>query len=113
MSLRAGDTAAHAVQHPLVLDAVRVSDNEMVMLKKIKKSISPKELEMSQYVSSEEFRSDPRNHCIPLLDVLQVPDEPDVSIIVTLFLRACDDPKWTTVGEVVSFLWQVFEVTFH
>ena len=98
------------VQHPFILDATRTSTKEIVVLKKVVKSRHPHEVEISQYFSSEALRSDRRNHCVPVLDVLNVPDDPDINIIVFPLLRNCNDPDWATVGELVSFLVQIFEV---
>ncbi|KAI0358590.1 hypothetical protein OH77DRAFT_1397313 [Trametes cingulata] len=99
----------HTSMHPRILDAVRMSDNRLVILKQIKRSWYPHELEITQFLSSEERRSDPRNHTMPILDVFDVPDDPDLTLIVMPLLRACDSPSWQTVGEVIAFLIQVFE----
>ncbi|KAI0363015.1 hypothetical protein BV20DRAFT_1070510 [Pilatotrama ljubarskyi] len=92
-----------------ILDAVRVSDNSLVVLKQVKKSWNPHEVETLQYLLSDALRSDGRNHTAPLLDVLDVPDDSDIAVLVMPLLRPCDDPPWETVGEVISFLLQVFE----
>ena len=85
-----------------------MSDQSLVMLKQVKKHMNPYEVELTQYVTSV---SDPRNHCVPLLDVLPVPDDPDTTILVMPLLRECDSPAWDTLGEAISFLRQVFEVS--
>ncbi len=59
-----------------------------------------------------------RKHFVPtLVTILStswmsfgVPDEPDTTILVLPLLRACNDPKWQTVGEILSFIKQNFEV---
>lgn len=42
---------------------------------------------------------------------LDVPDCPDEGIIVMDIMRKYDDPKFETVGEVVDFFQQMFEVS--
>ncbi|RPD78678.1 hypothetical protein L226DRAFT_457210 [Lentinus tigrinus ALCF2SS1-7] len=92
-----------------VLDATRVSDNSLVALKRVKRKISPHEIEMAQYLYSESLRSDPRNHTVPILEILPVPDDPEITLIVMPLLRSCNDPGFYTLGEAMSFLTQVFE----
>lgn len=55
--------------------------------------------------------SDPRNHCVPIYEVLEVPDDPDKIILVMPLLRYFYNPSFYTVGEAVDFLTQVFEVS--
>ena len=50
------------------------------------------------------------NHTIPVLEVLEVDDNRDMCIIVTPLMRACDDPWFENMGEVVDFLGQILEV---
>ena len=71
---------------------------------------NPHEVEISQYFLSDILRSDPRNHCVPVIDTLNVPDDPDLSILVCLFCAKCNSPGWSTIGELVSFLIQIIEV---
>ncbi|EJF57684.1 hypothetical protein DICSQDRAFT_140238 [Dichomitus squalens LYAD-421 SS1] len=99
----------YGIENPFLLDAVRVSDNAMVALKRVLAHMNPHEFEITQYLSSEATRLDPRNHAIPVWDSFSVPDSPDSTILVIPFFRACASPPWQTVGEVVSFLLQVFE----
>ncbi|EIW62637.1 uncharacterized protein TRAVEDRAFT_34025 [Trametes versicolor FP-101664 SS1] len=98
-------------QQPFLLDAVCVADDSLVMLKQVKKSLYPEEVALHQYLLSEPLLSDPRNHTVPLLEVLDVPDNEDAVLLVMPMFRACNNPAWTTVGEVVAFLAQIFEVT--
>ncbi len=93
-----------------MIDAVRLSDNSLVALKQVKARFNPHEIEVAQFLYNEEHRTDPRNHTVPILDVLPVPDDPEVTVLVMPLLRRCDEPPWRTVGEIVSFLLQIFEV---
>ncbi|TBU42946.1 kinase-like domain-containing protein [Dichomitus squalens] len=98
-----------SVQRPVVLDATRVSDKEMVLLKRIHKSIHPYEVGIGQYFSSEALASDPRNHCCPVYDVLHDPADENTAIIVMPLLRRYNDPNFLTVGEALEFFRQIFE----
>ncbi|KAG0695181.1 hypothetical protein DFH29DRAFT_282804 [Suillus ampliporus] len=96
------------LQYATVLDATRISDGEFVMLKAVRRSDHPFEVEIARYLVSEPLRSDPMNHCVPILDVLPLPDE-GRDIIVMPLLRRYSDPSFQTFGEVVECLRQLFE----
>lgn len=93
------------------MDAVRMSDNSLVALKQIRKEFNPHELEVVQYLTSESIRADPRNPTVPIFEVLPVPDDPEVVLIVMPLLRPCNNPTWDTIGEVVSFISQILQVS--
>ena len=107
LPLRAADII---LQSGYILDAVCISDNSLVALKLVDGECNTHEVEISQYLSSEPLCSNPRNHLVPILDVFSVPDEPSLTIMVLPLLWACNDPSWQTVGEVLSFIRQIFEV---
>lgn len=92
------------------MDATRVSDNAMVLMKRVKKSVHPHEVDIGRYLCSESVASDPRNHCCPFYDVFEDPHDEDVLIIVMPHLRRYNDPDFQTVGEAVEFFRQVIEV---
>jgi hypothetical protein len=92
------------------MDATRVSDGKVVALKKISKKVHPYEAELTQFFSSEPHSSSPKNHCIPLYDELQVPDDDDCIILAIPHCRRYNDPEFETVGEVVEFFRQISEV---
>ena len=93
-----------------VLDAVRQSDGEMVMLKQVSRSIHPNEISIGQYLSSPDLALDPRNHSCPVLDVLQDPLDPDMQLLVMPLLKEFNEPPHITVGEAIDFFRQAFEV---
>jgi len=95
-----------------VVDAVRIFDNQPVLLKKIWMSRFPHEISIGLYFSSPELASDPQNHCVPLLDVLKIPDAEGLQLLVMPLLRDFNLPSFTTVGEAVSLFKQIFEVRF-
>jgi len=94
---------------PQIIDATRLSDGTTVSLKKVSLSRHPYEVEIGRFFSSEPLASDPRNHCVPIYDVLNVPDDDDICILVMPLLRANDSPRFQTVGEAVEFFRQLFE----
>lgn len=98
-------------QHPDVLDATRLSDGVSVVLKRVNELQHPTEVEITTLLSSPPLSSDPRNHCVPLFDVLKVPDHASMRIMVLPLLRRCADPRFDTVGEVVDCLQQILEVS--
>ena len=96
---------------PSILDATRLSDGAYVVLKIISKSVHPYEVEIGRFFSSDPLRSDPANHCIPIYDVLSVPDDKDKVIIIMPLLREYTSPSFGTIGEVVECFRQLFEVS--
>jgi hypothetical protein len=93
-----------------LMDATRISDGASVALKSIKPSVHPYEVEIGTYLSSEPLASDPKNHCVPIYEVLDVPDVDDKVILVMPFLRRYNHPPLQTFGESVDFFQQIFEV---
>jgi hypothetical protein len=93
------------------MDATRISDGKLVMLKQIMKSLHPFEIEIAKFLSADSLASDPRNHCVPILDVLQVPEDDDVMLLVMPFFRPYDKPCFDTFGEAVECFRQLFEVS--
>ncbi|EMD33664.1 hypothetical protein CERSUDRAFT_56685 [Gelatoporia subvermispora B] len=94
---------------PTIVDATRTSDGQQVMLKQVPRSMHPHEVEIGLYFSSEPVASDPRNHCAPIYETLQDPEDDSLQLLVMPFLRVHDDPKFQTVGEAVEFFRQVLE----
>ncbi|TFY51207.1 hypothetical protein EVJ58_g10687 [Rhodofomes roseus] len=79
------------------------------MLKKVTTDVHPYEVELNQFLSSDAMASDPRNHCVRLLDVLPDPMDSAITIIVMPLLRSYDNPDFLTVGEAVACLQQLIE----
>ncbi|EIW87431.1 hypothetical protein CONPUDRAFT_134578 [Coniophora puteana RWD-64-598 SS2] len=90
-------------------DAVCVKYGKFVMLKKIWAAVHPYEAEIGQFLTSGSLATHPSNHCIPILEVLQDPEEEDRLILVMPLLKMFWDPFFDTVGEVVEFCRQLFE----
>jgi hypothetical protein len=92
------------------MDATRISDGASVALKSIKPSVHPYEVEIGTYLSSEPLASDPKNHRVPIYEVLDVPDVDDRVILVMPFLKRYNRSPLQTFGENVDFFQQIFEV---
>ncbi|TBU31671.1 kinase-like domain-containing protein [Dichomitus squalens] len=92
-----------------ILDATRISDGNMVGLKRIHQTAHPYEVEIANFLSSEPLLSDQRNHSVHIYEVLDVPDDDDMKILVMPMLRAFYDPRFLTVGEAVELFRQCFE----
>ena len=93
-----------------IMDAVRMSDGEMIALKSVSRKTHPFEVNIATLLSSEPLRSHPCNHCVPVLEILDMPDQEGTTIIVMPLLRPFDNPSFVTVGESVEFFRQIFEV---
>jgi hypothetical protein len=87
-----------------------MADGKFVFLKALKKSVHPFETDIALFFSSDSMISDPRNHCVPVYQVLQLPDDEDKVILVMPLLKEFYFPRFDTIGEVVKFFRQVFEV---
>lgn len=94
------------------MDATRLSDNTYVVLKLVSKSVHPYEIEIGQYLWSGALASDPANHCVTTLDVIQLPDDDDLFILVIPLLRHYVNPPLETIGEAVECFRQLFHVCY-
>ena len=92
----------------LGMDATRISDGRPVVLKRLLDEEGPYELQINRLFSTEPLASNFRNHCVRLLDVIQLPG--DLPILVHPLLRRHNDPRFQTIGEFVTFFAQICEV---
>ena len=87
------------------MDATRLEDGELVAIKSfIKKD---QEEEIAQFFAAIR---DPRNHCVRVHQILPDPLEPRMGLMVMPYLRPCNNPEFSTVGDVVEFVDQTLEV---
>ncbi|TDL22420.1 hypothetical protein BD410DRAFT_260575 [Rickenella mellea] len=91
------------------IDAVRVSTGERVGLKLVEldEELGAQELEIIQYLSRGEVRNDPRNPCIPLLDILDPPTHPNQRLLVMPLLYEVMGPLFKSVSECEGFVGQI------
>lgn len=92
-----------------VLDATRIQDGAQVVLKWLHTDEDQFSVPQMQYFSADDCRADPRNHCVPLLEVLHPDGDPSSAIIVQPRLVPWDIWPFKRVDEVVEFLAQIFE----
>ncbi|PIL35987.1 hypothetical protein GSI_01647 [Ganoderma sinense ZZ0214-1] len=92
------------------MDAVRISDGRIVVLKRVPKSTYPFEEGLNRFLSmSDPQASDPHNHAVPIYDILQSPLDEDIVLLVMPYLIRIDELKFATVGEAVECFRQLFE----
>lgn len=92
------------------MDATRISDGRVVIMKRVQRD--SEELRIMQYFSQEDSRTDGRNHCVPILDMLDPGIGDDVLVVLPL-LRNFDDPKFESVENAVDFVKQVLGVDLY
>ncbi|KAF7319876.1 Protein kinase domain-containing protein [Mycena kentingensis (nom. inval.)] len=85
-----------------VLDAVRISDGEKVVLRRV--VTATQELGLLRHL---ETLCDPRNRTVPLLDVIALPDD-EFMLVVIPFLRKFNDPVFRHLREAVDCMRQYF-----
>ncbi|KAG6855292.1 hypothetical protein H0H87_005398, partial [Tephrocybe sp. NHM501043] len=94
--------------HWAILDATR-DDGAYVALKRVDLTLATQEIEMAKLLSSPEFAEDPKNHCVPILDIIEV-DGSNTAFIVMPLLFFTDFAPFETIGEVIEYCRQIFEV---
>jgi hypothetical protein len=94
------------------IDATRISDGLPVHLHLVSEKKFPDAADIMLHLTSRKLigEDDAENHTIPVFEVLEVDDNPDLCVVVTPLMRGCDDPWFENMGEVVDFLGQVLEV---
>ncbi|KIJ43815.1 hypothetical protein M422DRAFT_228875 [Sphaerobolus stellatus SS14] len=93
------------------MDATKISDGFPVIMKILchSKDSSELELRLNVLFSTEPLASNPKNHCVKVLEVLEVPDYEDLVLLVMPRLRIYNDPPFQTIGEGLHFIHQLFE----
>ncbi|KAH9978287.1 hypothetical protein BJV74DRAFT_901150 [Russula compacta] len=86
----------------LCMDATRISDGRPVMLKRLVGEEGPYELQIDKLFSTEPLHSNPRNHHVQLLGVIELPNNPP--IMVHPLLRPFYKPPFQTFGKICHFL---------
>ena len=92
-----------------LIDATRLSDGKLVMIKKVARD--SQEVRIATYLSSEALQKDPRNHTVPVFDILDDPDDPTLSFMVMVYLRRIHDVEFDTVGSIFDCVGQLLEVS--
>ena len=89
-----------------------IADGRQVLLRKFSPETAPNELVILRMFSSDELRHDPHNHCVPLLDTIDLSrrGKPGRKLLVMPLLRPFNNPPFQTYGEFVAFFTQICEV---
>ncbi|KAF8264140.1 hypothetical protein EI94DRAFT_1872817 [Lactarius quietus] len=91
----------------LGIDATQISDGKPVMFKWLLHKEGPYELQINRLFSTVPLTSNPQNHCVPLLNVIQLPNDPP--ILVHPMLHQHYDPPIRTIREFITFFAQICE----
>ena len=68
------------------------------------------ESRIAQMLGAAESHTDPSNHCVPIIEVFDDPDDDSTSYMVMPLLRNASDPPFQYVKEIIDFVDQVLEV---
>ncbi|KAG6835155.1 hypothetical protein H0H93_004373 [Arthromyces matolae] len=94
--------------HPQVIDAV-CSDGTPVSIKDIRIDTHADEILVAKHFSSSSLAKHPKNHCVPVLDVLDPLPGSRKAFLVMPLLFNHEYVEFETIGEVVDFCRQIFE----
>ena len=83
-------------------------DGKVVCIKKFHRATD--ELRITQMLSTKELLTDPRNHCVPVIEIIDDPDDDSISYMVMPMLRPADNPPFQYVKEIIDFVDQILEV---
>ncbi|PBK67975.1 hypothetical protein ARMSODRAFT_1044096 [Armillaria solidipes] len=81
--------------NPSIMDATRIKDKKLVTLNKVSRTRFPYEVDLALFPTSPPLSDDPKNHCVPIYEVLQSPYEFDVR-------------RFSTLGEFLDAFRQMF-----
>ncbi|KAJ8520793.1 hypothetical protein ONZ45_g2432 [Pleurotus djamor] len=95
--------------YPTIVDAERISDGGLLLLKRVDQRVHPYEAEIGRFFSTGSLVMDPRNHCVPIYQALPASTDRDFLILVMPLLKDYDEPPFDTIGEAVEFFRQIFE----
>lgn len=100
---------SHLLDAPQVdlVDAY-TEDGKRVVIKEVGRN--DEESRIARMLGSEPLQDDPRNHSVPILEVIDDSANPTKSYLVMPLLRAADDPPFDHVKEIVDFVDQMLEV---
>ncbi|KIM39288.1 hypothetical protein M413DRAFT_447232 [Hebeloma cylindrosporum] len=90
-----------------MIDATRTNDSLKVVIRQVPTHTD--ELPLLALLSSPELQADPRNCTVPILDVIILPGNDELALIVMPMLRDFGDLPFRRVGEVV----EMFEQLVH
>ncbi|KAG5725149.1 hypothetical protein E4T56_gene10221 [Termitomyces sp. T112] len=99
----------HRIPYGQALDATR-ADGTLVVLKRLDLDKHAHEISIVRHLTSVAFPSNPRNHCIPVVEIIDSPEGSHIAFVIMPLLLKVDSPPFETIGEAVWFCKQIFEV---
>ena len=87
---------------------MQVATGRRVYLKAVEKSSAEKSIAL--LFCTAELGPEPQNHCVPILDHFDDPEDPSKELIVMPLLRRFNTPPFDRVDEVLDFVKQTLEV---
>ncbi|KAF8524253.1 hypothetical protein BU17DRAFT_84816 [Hysterangium stoloniferum] len=97
---------------PAIMAATRISNGAVVQLKKISLSKHGNEFSIATHFSSKLLASEPQNHCIPVVEVIKIPKDESIVVLVFPNFLSLRDAKFETRDDIMEFLGQIFEMEF-
>jgi len=79
----------------------------LVYIKEVK--TDSEEYRIAQLLTQEDWISDQRNHCVPIVKLFDDHKNPQLSYIVMPFLRPADKPPFESVREIIDYVDQILE----
>lgn len=93
-----------------VLDAIRIKNGAKVVLRITRTHAS--DLSMSQYLASSDLLRNPRNHSVPILEIITIPDDEEKRVFMVMpRLIAFYEPEFHCRREFVEALRQLLEAS--
>ena len=83
-------------------------DGRVVCIKPVARD--GEETRIARMLSTTEFRADPKNHCVSIIEVIDDPGDDSKSYMVMPFLRGANNPQFQYVKEIMDFVDQILEV---
>lgn len=97
-----------AQARPRLVDATDINTGKMVYIKEIR--AGSEERRIAELLRQNDWGSDPRNHCVPVLNIFGDTQDPEILYMVMPFLRPMFNPPFESVKEVIDFTDQILEV---
>ncbi|KAG6810621.1 hypothetical protein H0H92_011089 [Tricholoma furcatifolium] len=94
-----------------IMDAVRVWDGIRVMMKCVDMQNGREEFSLACYLSSPEQVRDKRNHSVPFLAILPVPNDTTKKVLVMPMLAGFHAVPFRRIGEFAEMVQQFLEVS--
>lgn len=88
-----------------------MSDGKQVAIKAT--STKRDERFIAEYLSSPELQKDPHNHCVPVLEIISIPDDENHVLIVMPILLLVHSPAFHCLPEYIEALRQFLEVSVN